>query len=172
MLHDRQYSSRKIARNLKLSHESVYSILMDILGMKRVAAQKSRWCLLFSSIFLVQYITNSFQRDRRSIKNTIWLYWSVWVRKSLRNGQICGRAIRRFYTTTMRHHIKRQLWLNLRPKTPQIPSINPRIHPIAPRVTSFCSWNKIAAPGFLFWLDWSHETGFVEGAESHTVKCL
>ena len=51
-------------------------------------AQKLRWCSLFSLISAVWYITNSFQRDKRSIAGTIWEYYGVYLKKSVKIAEL------------------------------------------------------------------------------------
>ena len=87
-------------------------------------AQKSWWCSLFSSISVVSCISNSFQRDRWSLKNTIQPYWRICVRKSVRKSQIHRKIICGFYTTIKCHLIERQLWPNVKPKTQQIVNLD------------------------------------------------
>ena len=74
---------------------------------KSLKSQGDAHCFLGYSWFDASRIRFR-ERERRSI-NTIWPYCIaciVCVRKSVRNGQICGRTIRGFYTTIMRYRIE------------------------------------------------------------------
>ena len=108
--------TRAIAHDLNISHESVFSILVDILYMRRVAVRLTPKELNFLQKQYCELISLNMVGCANSDPTLIWPYWSVCVRKSVRNGQICRRTIRGFYTTIMRHRKERQFWSNLRPK--------------------------------------------------------
>ena len=74
--------------------------------------QKSRWCSSFSSITVVWFTINSFQRVKRSIRTTAWPFWDVYVKQFVVNGWICGQTTHRFFSTIMRLHIPAWLWMN------------------------------------------------------------
>ena len=92
--------------------------------------KKSSWYSSFSSITMVWFTMNSFQRVKRSIRNTTWPFWGVYVKQFVINGQICRQKIHGFFTTIMCRHIPAWLWLNFWLNTKQRSLLSHRIRKI------------------------------------------
>ena len=113
----------------------------------RKSRPKSRSCSSFFSITVVWFIINSFQRVKRSIRNTTWPFWGVYVKQFVVNGRICGQPTHKFFTTIMRRHIPACSWLNFWLNTKQKSLLSHCIRQIWLPMTFYCFQNSNICSG-------------------------